>query len=98
MASRTGSQNNFLMILLALLAYLPFRTIAKITLQISLLLFIADPIPPYSRIISLMAVGVVFILSKLERQHSTYIQNLDSISESNTNSNGRMSNDDFKSH
>lgn len=63
--ARTGSQNVILATVFALLTYLPFRTVAKVSLQICLVLFILDPIPPYSRLASLVAAGVVFVLSKL---------------------------------
>uniref|UniRef100_A0A7S2V2E4 Uncharacterized protein n=1 Tax=Fibrocapsa japonica TaxID=94617 RepID=A0A7S2V2E4_9STRA len=53
---------------LAVLSYVPFEYIAKITLFICAALFIFDPIPPISRIVALICVVVVGVLAKIERK------------------------------
>uniref|UniRef100_A0A7S3P4Y8 Uncharacterized protein n=1 Tax=Amphora coffeiformis TaxID=265554 RepID=A0A7S3P4Y8_9STRA len=52
---------------LALLSYAPFEYVAKTTLIIAAGLFIIDPIPPYSRLIALLSVGMVGLLSRVLR-------------------------------
>lgn len=53
--------------ILALFSYVPFEYVAKTTLVISVLLFVFDPIPPLTRLLSLLTTGVVLALSRVER-------------------------------
>jgi hypothetical protein len=53
---------------LALLSYVPFEYVAKGTLILCVLLFIVDPLPPYSRLLALLATMVVATLTKWHRQ------------------------------
>lgn len=53
---------------LAILSYLPFKYVAKGSLVICVLLFVLDPIPPVSRLLALIATGVVGVLSKAHRE------------------------------
>ena len=52
---------------LALLSYAPFEYVAKTTLIVAAGLFIIDPMPPYSRLIALVSVGMVGLLSRVLR-------------------------------
>lgn len=52
---------------LALLSYAPFEYVAKTTLVAAAVLFILDPIPPYSRLIALLSIGMVGVLSRVLR-------------------------------
>jgi hypothetical protein len=52
---------------LALLSYVPFDLVAKITLLVCAVTFVADPFPPASRLVSVLAVAVVAGLSKALR-------------------------------
>lgn len=54
--------------ILALLSYVPFQIVAKSSLIFCGLVFIFDPIPPTSRLLSLLCVIFVAILSKIERK------------------------------
>jgi flagellar biosynthesis component FlhA len=53
--------------ILAILSYAPFEYVAKATLVMAAFLFILDPIPPYSRFIALISMGVVGLLSRTLR-------------------------------
>lgn len=65
MPSSTARLGNNLILasFLATLSYLPFQLVAKVTLLVSLLLFITDPYPG-SRLVSLFAVGGVLLLHR----------------------------------
>ena len=66
-AHRVGG-NLMLASLLAHLSYVPFEWVAKGTLILCVLLFIVDPFPPVSRLVSLLATLIVALLSKTHRQ------------------------------
>lgn len=72
-------QSLILSSLLAILSYVPFEIIAKLTLIFCGLVFVLDPIPPTSRIVSLISVVIVGLLGKLERkwreENNTNIKN-----------------------
>lgn len=53
---------------LALLSYVPFEWVAKGTLLFCVFLFVVDPIPPVSRIASLVTTLVVAFLSRAYRR------------------------------
>lgn len=53
--------------LLAFLSYVPFEYVAKGSLLVCVWLFIVDPIPPVSRLLSLIATMVIAGLSRLYR-------------------------------
>jgi hypothetical protein len=48
---------------LATLSYLPFQLVAKVTIGVCALLFVVDPYPG-SRLISLIATGVVLLINR----------------------------------
>ena len=54
--------------ILAILSYVPFELVAKGSLIVCGVLFILDPIPPVTRLISLISLFVVSFLSKLYKQ------------------------------
>ena len=54
---------------LALLSYVPFELVAKGSLIVCALLFVVDPIPPLSRLLSLISLLVILGLTKAYRQH-----------------------------
>jgi hypothetical protein len=54
--------------ILAVLSYVPFEMVAKGSLIFCALLFIFDPIPPTSRLLSLVTVLVVAVLTRLHNQ------------------------------
>ena len=53
--------------ILALFSYLPFELVAKTTLAVCAVLFVTDPFPPQSRLISLVIVVVIGFLAKIEK-------------------------------
>lgn len=55
--------------LLAILSYVPFELVAKGSLIVCTILFILDPIPPASRLLSLVSLFLVAWLSKLYKAH-----------------------------
>lgn len=54
-----------------MISYLPFEWLAKISLLVFALVFILDPFPPTSRLMSLVGVVVLRILTKMEKQWRT---------------------------
>jgi hypothetical protein len=56
--------------IMACLSFVPFEYVAKGSLLFAVLLFVVDPIPPVSRLLSLFLVVVVGIVSKLHRQYT----------------------------
>jgi hypothetical protein len=52
---------------MALLSYVPFEWVAKGTLLLCVFLFVVDPIPPMSRILSIAATLSVALLSRAHR-------------------------------
>ena len=67
MSQRVGT-NMMLAATLACLSYVPFEYVAKGSLLFAVLLFIMDPIPPVSRLLSLVLVVVVGAISKMHRR------------------------------
>jgi hypothetical protein len=49
---------------MALFSYVPFEYVAKFSLVVAVFLFILDPVPPLSRMLSLMTLFVVAVLAK----------------------------------
>eukprot|EP00545_Synedropsis_sp_CCMP1620_P002186 CAMPEP_0119008816 /NCGR_PEP_ID=MMETSP1176-20130426/3959_1 /TAXON_ID=265551 /ORGANISM="Synedropsis recta cf, Strain CCMP1620" /LENGTH=96 /DNA_ID=CAMNT_0006961221 /DNA_START=49 /DNA_END=339 /DNA_ORIENTATION=+ len=64
--NRLGS-NLVVASVLALFSYVPFEYVAKTTLLVSVLLFVLDPIPPVSRLLSLGTTAIVLVLTRVER-------------------------------
>ena len=52
---------------LAFLSYVPFEIVAKGSLIFCAILFILDPIPPISRLLSMVSVMVVAVLTRWHR-------------------------------
>jgi hypothetical protein len=52
---------------MALLSYVPFQWVAKVTLLLCAFLFVFDPLPPMSRLLSIVATLSVAILSRVHR-------------------------------
>jgi xanthosine utilization system XapX-like protein len=69
MAQQRLGGNLVLASVLALLSYVPFDLVAKGSLIVCAILFILDPIPPVTRLVSLVSLLVVHFLSKLYKQH-----------------------------
>ncbi len=59
-----GSSNLLLAAIVALTAYAPFEWIAKATLIVSIYMFVVDPIPPLTRVLSILSTLCVFALTK----------------------------------
>jgi stringent starvation protein B len=53
---------------LALLSYVPFEAVAKLTLAVCAVTFVADPFPPASRLVSVASVAVVAVLARALRR------------------------------
>jgi hypothetical protein len=53
---------------LALFSFVPFEYVAKGTLVVAVLLFIGDPLPPTSRLLSLVLLIAVSSLSRIHRK------------------------------
>jgi len=54
--------------ILAILSYAPFAWVAKGTLLLCVFLFVVDPFPPLSRLLSLIITIVVAVLSRAYRR------------------------------
>lgn len=63
----TSSKNLFLAAVVALSVYIPFETVAKVSLIAAAFLFVVDPIPPYSRLIAIASCWSVLKLNKYHR-------------------------------
>ena len=61
------SKNLFLAAVVALSVYVPFETVAKVSLIAAAFLFVVDPIPPYSRLIAIVSCWTVLKLNKYHR-------------------------------
>ena len=81
---------------LALLSYIPFEYIAKITLAFCAIVFIGDPIPPISRLLALTGVLLVALLSKIERQWRSGQIHIDIDTSIKERQNDNLKNDKLK--
>eukprot|EP00531_Pseudo-nitzschia_arenysensis_P003536 CAMPEP_0116122296 /NCGR_PEP_ID=MMETSP0329-20121206/4140_1 /TAXON_ID=697910 /ORGANISM="Pseudo-nitzschia arenysensis, Strain B593" /LENGTH=107 /DNA_ID=CAMNT_0003616137 /DNA_START=97 /DNA_END=420 /DNA_ORIENTATION=- len=63
----TTSKNLLLAAVVALSVYVPFETVAKVSLIAAAFLFVVDPIPPYSRLIAIVSCLIVLKLNKFHR-------------------------------
>jgi hypothetical protein len=70
MSSRAAPLGGNLMLAsaLALLSYVPFQWVAKGTLLLCVFLFVVDPFPPMSRLLSIVGTLFVAILSRAYRR------------------------------
>lgn len=66
------SKNLLLAAVVSLSVYVPFETVAKVSLIAAVFLFVVDPIPPYSRLIAIVS---CFMVLKLNKYHCDYITN-----------------------
>jgi|UniRef100_A0A8J9TGR5 hypothetical protein len=68
MSGRSPPLGGNLMIasVLAILSYIPFEIVAKISLVFCVWMFVVDPIPPFSR---LLAVGTTLVVALLSKAH-----------------------------
>lgn len=64
---------------LALLSYVPFKLVAKMTLLLCVFLFIADPFPPLSRLISIITTLMVAMLSRWHRAYSSQMEEQEAV-------------------
>ena len=88
----SSSRNIFLALIIALSAYVPFESVAKATILVGILLFVWDPIPPYSRLIAIVSCLVVLKLNTWHRHSIIDYQHLQEqesieITTNNTNNN-----------
>ena len=63
----TTSKNLFLAAVVALSVYVPFETVAKVSLIVAAFLFVVDPLPPFSRLIAIVSCWIVLKLNKYHR-------------------------------
>jgi hypothetical protein len=66
-SSSSSSKNIYLAAIIALSAYVPFEIVAKVTVILGIILFVIDPIPPYSRLIAIISCFIVLKLNTLHR-------------------------------
>jgi hypothetical protein len=64
MATSRRGQSLLLASIMALFSYVPFEYVAKFSLVLAILLFVFDPVPPLSRMLSLSTLFVVAVLAK----------------------------------
>ena len=86
----SSSRNILLALIIAFSAYVPFEIVAKATVLLGILLFVWDPIPPYSRLIAIVSCLIVLKLNAWHR-HSIidyqHLQEQESIEITTTNNN-----------
>ena len=71
--SRVGN-NLVLASLLSLLSYVPFEVVAKGSFAVCAYLFIVDPFPPVSRLVSLVSLVVLALVSRAHRSWTIHNQ------------------------
>lgn len=64
-----GGRNLMLASFLAVLSYVPFEFVAKATLLLCAFLFVVDPFPPISRLVSVISLLVLSFLARLYISH-----------------------------
>ena len=69
-----GGNNLAVASLLALFSFVPFKWVAKGSLLLCAFLFIVDPIPPITRLLSIISLFVVFGLSKAYNHHQRLVE------------------------
>jgi hypothetical protein len=71
MAGPAGAKSSNLMLslALALFSYVPFPTVAKVSLIVSMLLFVVDPLPPTTRLVAVFSVIFIGVLNHYYQQH-----------------------------
>ncbi len=91
-----SSKNLFLAAVVALSVYVPFETVAKVSLVAAAFLFVVDPIPPFSRLIAIVSCWVVLKLNKHHRDSLLQQQNEEVIAsvEITTETEGGASNEE----
>jgi len=72
------------------ISYFPFEWLAKFSLIVFALLFILDPFPPTSRVMSLAGVVVLRILTRMEKQWRSAQTSISHDGSSNEMENNRM--------
>ena len=72
MSSKTGSSNFLFSAIIAFAVYVPFTTVAKATVLVSGILFIVDPIPPYTRLVGIVSCGLILKLNAWYREHQQH--------------------------
>ena len=79
------SKNLYLAAIVALSVYVPFDTVAKVSLILAAFLFVVDPIPPYSRLIAIVSCWIVLKLNKhhrnflLQQQHEEELASMEIV-------------------
>lgn len=74
-----SSKNLFLAAVVALSVYVPFETVAKVSLVAAAFLFVVDPIPPFSRLIAIVSCWAVLKLNKYHRDSLMQQQNEEAL-------------------
>jgi hypothetical protein len=93
----SSSRNIFLALIIALSAYVPFQIVAKATVILGIILFVWDPIPPYSRLIAIISCLVVLKLNTLHRNsiiEQQHLQEQESIKITTNNTEKNQNNED----
>ena len=96
----SSSRNIFLALIIALSAYVPFEIVAKATVLLGILLFVWDPIPPYSRLIAIVSCLVVLKLNTWHRhsiidyQHLQEQESIEITTNNNNNTEKNQNNDE----
>jgi len=93
------SKNLFLAAIVALSVYVPFETVAKVSLIVAAFLFVVDPIPPYSRLIAIASCWTVLKLNKyhrdsiLQQQHEEEQAAIEIVTDGGKSEHGREDNE-----
>jgi hypothetical protein len=80
--------------IVALSVYVPFEWVAKATLLVSIYLFVVDPVPPYTRLLSLVSTVVVSLLNSWYQRVLLQNEKEGTLAEVVVEEEGRDSNDD----
>jgi hypothetical protein len=70
MRGQAAGGNLVIASILALLSYIPFESVAKGSFLVCVYLFIVDPFPPLSRLVSLISTSVIALLARAHRNHT----------------------------
>ena len=64
-----ASRNLLLGAVVSLFVHVPFEIVAKVSLIAAAVLFVVDPLPPYSRLIAIVSCWIVLKLTTYHRNH-----------------------------
>ena len=69
MAVPPVSRNLWLAAVVSLFVHVPFAIVARVSLIAAAVVFVVDPLPPYSRVVAIVSCWMVLQLTRMHRGH-----------------------------